>query len=89
MTGSHDMTLLGLAERVRQYFGHIEDMGDDDRVLLLGQFAGAVSRVQARVRELWAGNDEAGYMEALPPLHQVMLALGADEDWAEEVSRDR
>lgn len=85
MTGEvdHDLTLIGLAERVTQVFGHIEDMSGDERVLLLGQFAGAVSRLRVRVRELYAEDDRNGYMEALPSLNQVMLALGADEDWAE------
>lgn len=76
-----DLTLLGLAERVTQFAGHIEDMSDDERVLVLGQFAGAVSRMQARVRELYAKADDDGYMDALPPLNQVMLALGSGEDW--------
>jgi hypothetical protein len=91
MTGDpidHDLTLLGLAERVQQFTGHIEDMSGDERVLVLGQFAGAVSRLRARVRELWTESDRDGYTEALPPLHRVMLALGADEDWAEGTDRD-
>jgi hypothetical protein len=79
----HDLTLLGLAERVSHFLGHIEDMSDDERVLVLGQFAGAVSRLQARVRELYAKADDGSYMDALPPLNQVMLALGAGEDWHE------
>jgi hypothetical protein len=78
-----DVTLLGLAERAKRFLGHIEDMSDGERVFLLGAFAGAADRLRERVRELWAENDDDGYMEALPPLHQVMLALGADEDWAE------
>jgi hypothetical protein len=82
----HDLTLLGLAERVSQFLGHIEDMSDEERVLVLGLFAGAVSRLQARVRELYAKADDSSYMDALPPLNQVMLALGADEDWAESES---
>jgi len=84
MTDDRDLTLLGLAERVKQFTGHIEDMSGDERVYLLGLFAGAAGRLEARVRKLWAENDDDGYMEALPPLHQVMLALGADENWAEE-----
>ena len=39
--------------------------------------------LRARVRELYEEADADGYMDALPPLHQVMLALGAPEDWAE------
>lgn len=50
----HDLTLTGLAERVSKFLGHIEDMSDEERVLVLGQFAGAVSRLRARVRELHA-----------------------------------
>ena len=81
-----DLTLLGLAERVKRYTGHIEDMSDDERVYVLGLFAGAVSRLEDRVRELYAEADDDGYMEALPELHQVMLALGAGEDWNEDVT---
>lgn len=44
----------------------------------------AAGRLRGRVRELYEKADADGYMEALPPLHQVMLALGADENWAEE-----
>lgn len=79
-----DLTLLGLADRVKRYLGHIEDMPDDERVFVLGLFAGAVGRVEARVRELYAEDDRDGYMEALPSLNQVMLALGAPEGWNEE-----
>lgn len=78
-----DLSLLGLAEQVRSYVGHIEDMPGGRRVFLLGQFEGATSRAYASVREIYAEYDEAGYMEALPALHQVMLALGAPEDWHE------
>jgi hypothetical protein len=84
MTDDHDLTLLGLAGRVQHFLGHIEDMSDDERVLVLGQFAGAVSRLRARVRELYAEDKRDGYTAAAEALHQVMLALGADEDWAEE-----
>ena len=86
MTGTapdRDLSLLGLADLVKGYLGHIEDMSDDKRVLVLGQFAGAVSRLEARVRELYAKADNDGYREALPDLHQVMIALGAAEDWNE------
>ena len=78
-----ELTLLILAERVKQFTGHIEDMSDDERVFLLGAFAGAADRLRERVRELRAENRADGYMEALPPLHQVMRALGCPEDWAE------
>jgi hypothetical protein len=79
----YDLTLLGLAERVKQFTGHIEDLGDDERVYLLGLFAGAVGRLEERVRELWVKNDDDKHAEARPALHQVMLALGADENWAD------
>jgi len=82
-SADRELTLLGLAHRVKQFTGHIEDMGDDERVWMLGLFAGAAGGVEARVRELYGQADDDGYMEALPPLHQVMLALGAPEDWAE------
>ena len=39
--------------------------------------------LRARVREIYEEADADGYMDALPPLHQVMLALGAPEDWME------
>jgi hypothetical protein len=78
----HDLTLLGLAERMRKFLGHIEDMGSDERVLVLGQFAGAVSRLRSEVRDLYTDNATTN-TRALPALYRVMLALGADEDWAE------
>jgi hypothetical protein len=80
-----DPSLVGLAGRVREFTGHIEDMSDDERVSLLGQFAGAVGRLRARLRELYEDADEAGYMDALPPLHQLALALGEPGDWDEGV----
>jgi hypothetical protein len=40
------LSLPGLAARVRQFLGHIEDMSDDERVFLLGAFEGAVARQQ-------------------------------------------
>lgn len=33
-----------LVDRMRQYAGHIEDMGDDERVLMLGALTGALVR---------------------------------------------
>jgi hypothetical protein len=80
----HDLTLLGLAERVNQFEGRIEDMSDDERVYLLGLFAGAVDRLRERVRELWTESRDEGSYEAMPGLYQVMLAMGASENWAEE-----
>lgn len=77
------LSLVGLADLVKQFAGRIEDMDGDQRVLVLGQFAGAVSRLRARLRELYEQEDEAGYAEALPPLHQMALALGEPEDWHE------
>jgi hypothetical protein len=82
----HDLTLTGLAERVSKYLGHIEDMSSDERVLVLGQFAGAVSRLRAEVRDLYTDNATTN-TRALPALNQVMLALGADEGWAEAEGR--
>lgn len=85
-TIDRDLSLLGLAGQVKRYLGHVEDMSDEERLLVLGQFAGAVSRFEARVRQLYAEADDMSYMEALPPLNQVMLALGAGEGWKEEVA---
>jgi hypothetical protein len=83
-TATTGPTLLDLAERVKRYLGHIEDMSDDERVQLLGAFAGAVDRLEARVRELYADADDMSYMDALPPLNQVMLALGVTEGWHDD-----
>jgi hypothetical protein len=80
----YDLSLLGLSARVKQFAGHIEDMGDDERVFLLGLFAGTADQLRDQVRKIYAKAGADGYMDALPPLHQVMLALGAPEDWAED-----
>jgi hypothetical protein len=37
-----------MAERVRSYAGHIEDMGEEERVLLLGYLSTAVLRLLGR-----------------------------------------
>lgn len=76
-------SLLELAAVARGYLGHVEDMSDEDRLLLLGQFTGAVMALEARVREVYAEAGEDGYLEALPPLAEVMRYLGAPEDWKE------
>ncbi len=81
-----DLTLLGLAERVKRFTGHIEDMSDDERVYLLGAFAGTAGRLREHVEGLYADSATTN-TRALPALRQVMLALGADENWAEEESR--
>lgn len=73
-------SLLELTAIVGTYLGHVEDMSDDDRLLLLGQFAGAVLALEARVREVYAKADADGYLEALPPLAEVMRYLGAPEE---------
>lgn len=80
-----DLSLLALSARVQQFTGHIEDIGDDERVWLLGLFAGGVLRLCAVVREQWERNSRDGYMEALPPLGVLARALGDDgfEAWAE------
>ena len=80
-----DLTLLALSARVQQFTGHIEDMGDDERVWLLGLFAGGVLRLRDVVRAEWERNSRDGYMEALPPLGALAKALGDDgfEAWAE------
>lgn len=80
-----DLSLLALSARVQQFTGHIEDMDDDERVWLLGLFAGGVLRLRAVVREQWERNSRDGYMEALPPLGALAAALGDDgfEAWAE------
>jgi hypothetical protein len=78
-----DLTLLGLSARMKQFAGHIEDMSDDERVYMLGLFTGAADQLHARVRRIYEAADAGSYMDALPPLHEVMLALGAPEDWAE------
>lgn len=82
-----DLSLLALSARVQKFAGHIEDMGDDERVWLLGLFAGAALRLRDVVRGQWERNERDGYMEALPPLGKVAEALGDDgfEAWAEGV----
>ena len=82
-----DLTLLGLSARVQQFDGHIEDMDEDERVWLLGLFAGAALRLRAVVRAEWERNSRDSYMEALPPLGAVAKAIGDDsfEAWAEEL----
>ena len=77
-------TILGLSACVKQFAGHIEDLGDDERVFLLGMFAGTADHLHDRVRKIYEEAAADGYMDALPPLHQVMLALGDAEDWAED-----
>jgi len=72
-----DLSLAGLAQMVQSYAGHIEDMSDDDRLLVLGQFTGAVSRFRVRLRELYR---EAG-ASGKERLRQVAYALGEPEDW--------
>ena len=71
-----EMSLLGLAERVLQFLGHIEDMGDDERVFLLGAFEGAAARLRDDLRRWWLEADRDGYAEALPALGRVMDAIG-------------
>lgn len=83
---SYDLTLLGLAKRALSYTGHIEDMGDDERVFLLGAFAGAVLRLEQQVRELWDENESDRTDKVL---HQVMLALGASADWAGPLDEEK
>jgi hypothetical protein len=84
MTASYDLTLLGLAHRALKFAGHIENMSEEERVLLLGMFAGAVVRLQENVRALYKESDKEDNTEALFVLHQVMLALGAGENWKDE-----
>jgi len=71
-----DLSLLGLAERVRQFLGHIEDMSNEERVFLLGAFEGTAMRLRDDLRRWWLEQDRDGYAEALPALGRVMDAIG-------------
>lgn len=79
-----DATLLALARRSLSFTGRIENMSEGERVFLLGAFTGAVLRLKDEVRRLYAAYDADDNAEALAALHQVMLLLGASEDWREE-----
>jgi hypothetical protein len=77
-TGDYDdLTLLGLAKRAMSYTGHVEDLPEGERLLLLGAFAGAVMRFQQRVSELW-DNSEGEQASAI--LRQVMLLAGLPDE---------
>jgi hypothetical protein len=75
------MSLTGLVALLQPYIGHIEDLDDEKRIWLLGVFIGGVSRLRARVRELYRQADEDDQVEAMAQLRQVALALGEPEDW--------
>jgi hypothetical protein len=64
----YDLSLPGLTRRVGEFLGRIQDMGSDERVLLLGAFAGVVSRMQAE-----AGTVTVADRDYLDPV------LGCDE----------
>jgi len=75
-----DPSLLALSDLVVRFTGHAEDISPDSRLQLLGQFAGAVLRLRDEVSGLYADCVTVNTW-ALPALHQVMLALGAPDNW--------
>lgn len=64
MTDREDTTALeeflatdrALVDRMKQFLGHIEDMGDDERLFMLGALHGALERHLAAPREIRAGS---------------------------------
>jgi len=69
--------LHALAERVKRYAGHIEDLHEDDRVLLLGLFTGAVDALEAKVRSYLADNHQGTFSWAM--MIQFARDLGMPE----------
>jgi hypothetical protein len=72
----YDATLLSLARHALSFTGHIEDMSEDQRVFLLGAFAGAVLRFQEQVVALHASAGGLGDAEAARALQEVLNLLG-------------
>jgi hypothetical protein len=74
-----DRSLLGAAARVRQFTGHIEDLGDDERVFLLGALAGGAEKLRGAVREQYASAHVSWQREALPFLAGIAATMGDTE----------
>jgi hypothetical protein len=72
LDGPYDITLLGLTTRSLSFAGHIEDMSGDERVFLLGAFAGGLLRLDELVLKL----HEQGSDETKAALQQVLFAMG-------------